>query len=347
MNNRLKLLIILFFTSSLLISSCGTLFQSKDELPDIGKVTVGYLPILAYSPIFIAQDKGYFEEQGLDVELLSFQSGNFMMPLLATGELDIGGGQPGVEYFNAVNQNLDVKMTSGFSQHREGYGTLPCLVRKDLFDSGEITEFSDLKGTKIAVNVERGIVEYFVAEILKIGDLTLDDVNLITIPFPDMTVALANKAVDLAMLPEPLGSMAVRDEIAVILIQSDEVFENPENGVIYFGKRILQDENREIGVRFMVAFLKAMRDLQIENGYNDQNLEIISSYTNIPVPAIQGTVKSFYDPNAELNQTFIKDIMNYYIDNGYTEFSEPLKPNELFDLSYISTALDRLGKFEE
>jgi NitT/TauT family transport system substrate-binding protein len=51
-------------------------------MPDLGKIRVGYVPVIA--PIYIAYEKGYFKEQGLDVELIQFDSGAKMVAALGS-----------------------------------------------------------------------------------------------------------------------------------------------------------------------------------------------------------------------------------------------------------------------
>jgi ABC-type nitrate/sulfonate/bicarbonate transport system substrate-binding protein len=101
------------------------------------------------------------------------------------------------------------------------------------------------------------MVEYTIAKILEKADLTVDDVELVPIPFPDMPAALANKAVDLVVLPHPSAAKAINDGSAVVFMGGDEIAGTIQNGVMYFGQRLLDPANREIAMRFMVAFLKA------------------------------------------------------------------------------------------
>ena len=218
-------------------TGCSSQKSEQESISDFGTVQVGTIPVLACAPTFLAFEKGYFAEEGLKVELQSFNSASYMIPLLATGDLDVGVGQPGTELFNAVHQGLDVKVVSPASTQITGHDNNPFLVRKDLYDSGQITKPADLKGKTIAGNVERGLVEFIIVSILDLGDLTLRDVNFITMPFPEMNVALANQAIDAAVIPEPLASAAVRDGNAVILIQASEVFDRPSMGFWFFGKR--------------------------------------------------------------------------------------------------------------
>jgi NitT/TauT family transport system substrate-binding protein len=346
MNKVYKVSIVLIFLS-VLSFSCSGQTKTEGELPDIGTIHIGYLPILPSAPYFIAQEKGYFKEQGLEVELDSFNSAAFMMPLLATGDLDFGAGQAGTELFNGIDQGLDIRVVGGQSQETPGHGMAPFMVRKDLFDSGAITQPADLKGTNIAINVERGLSEYLVFEALSRGGLTLKDVNIVTMPFPDMNAAFANKAIDAAHMVQPLAGQAIKDGNAVMFINGDEFFENAQSGLLYFGKRILEPENREVGIRLLVAWLKAVRDLYGEGWTNEENAAITSKYTNIPAPAIINGVEVYFGLNGELNQPFIEEIMMYYFDQGYTELSEPLPLSAIIDSSFMDEAVKRIGNFEE
>ncbi len=341
------IIIFIVFLIGILSISCSEQSKPEGELPDIGTIQIGYLPILPSAPFFIAFEKGYFAEQGLEVELQNFNSAAFMMPLLATGDLDFGSGQAGTELFNAIEQGLDIRVIGGQSQEIPGHGMAPILVRKDLFESGQITKIEDLKGAKIAINVERGLSEFLVVEALSSGGLTLDDVEIITMPFPDMNAAFANHAIDAAHIVRPLADQAIHDGNAVILIDGDEISDNSQSGLLYFGKRMLNPDNREIGIRLLVAWLKAVRDLYGEGWTNDEYVEITSKYTNIPAPVIVNGVEVYFGPNGELNQKFIENIMMYYFDQGYTELSQPLPLSKIVDTSFIDAAVERIGFFEE
>lgn len=328
---------------SILVTACTEAGQKP--LSDLGTVQVGYLPLLAYAPFFVGADKGYFEEQNLQVELQVFQSGSLMVPVLSTGDLDVGAGENGTALFNAISQDLDVKVVAGMLSQPTGYPFVPFLVRKDLFESGEITSPADLAGRKIAVNVTRGNGEYTVVGVLNKGGLSLDDVELITLPFPEMQPAFENQAIDAAVLPFPLAGKAMGDGAAVMLVKGDEIFDNPQTGVMYFGQRFLDPDNREAGIRFLAAYLKAARDLQGDGWYNEENVAIISKYTEVPAPAIK-SMAIYFGPNGEMNQTYIEEIMGYYIDQGYTEFSDPLSLSDIIDSSFLEDALKRIGEYD-
>jgi NitT/TauT family transport system substrate-binding protein len=319
--------------------------QPEESAVELETIKVGYIPILGFAPYFVAQEKGYFEEQGLNVEMELFRSGDPMIAPLSQGQLDVGGGETGPALFNAINLGLDVKVVGALAAQPEGYGAVPLLVRSELFDSGEVTSPADLAGRKVAVNIERGTAEYLLASALAQGGLTLDDIELVSIPFPEMQAALANEAVDAAILPHPLAGRALGEGDASILLNGDKIADNPQNGVIYFGQRLLQPENRETAVAFLVAYLRAARELQGDAfRSNDELVNAIVEWTGVPEPAVRNGVAYYFDPDGAINEASTADFQAYHVDKGYTEFSEPLPLDAIIFSEFLDEALTRLNE---
>jgi len=338
----LLFLVVLFF--SLLLSACST--SQQGELPNLGKIQVGYLPATGFFGFFVAKEKGYFEEQGLDVELTSFKSGAEMIAPLSTGQLDVGAGEPGTALFNATSQDLDIKVVCGFSSQAAGHGGVPILVRKDLADSGEITKPGDLKGRKIGVNVPRGMTEYSIAKYLEKGRLTIDDVEMVPIPFPDMPAAFANKAIDAGMMTYPSVAKALNDGSAEILVSGDEIAGEIQNGIMYFGKRFLDPANKEVAVRFLMAYLKAIRELQGDAWKADDILQVVNIYTNQPPEVIKSGVLSFNNPNCGLVTDSLEDVQGYYLARGYTDYTEAIPLEQYVIDDYVKEVLARMGEYQ-
>lgn len=334
---------ILLITLTLFSQACGA--AKKTEVPDLGVIKAGYLPVLGLAPLFVAADKGYFKEEGLDVQLERFDSGSKMIAPLSVGQLDAGLGEAGTALFNGVSKGLDVRAVCGnTSLNVEEYASVPFVVRKDLVDSGDITQPSDLKGKKIAVNVPRGNSEYAIAKVLELGGLTINDVELVPIPFPDIAASLANQAVDAAYLPAPFTEVVTKDGTAVELYGKD--VEQFQNGVLYFGQRFLDPANKEVAVRFLSAYVKALREL-LNGGYeNDEDLAIISKYTNLKPEAITKSSRFFQDPNCALEPDSLAGIQEYYVAQGYTDYKESIPMDKVLDESFMKEVLSRIGKEE-
>ena len=182
---------------------------------ELKKVKMGYVPVSIFAPVFVAKEKGYFAEQGLDVTLEPFPGGSDPVVLTASGQLDLGIGGAGPAFWNAIAQGLPIKVIA--PGHAEGNPVAtPLMISKEDCESGAISSVADLKGKKVSVNA-RGATEYWLSQALGTAGLTLDDIDLQTLAFPDAVAALASGAVDAAMVGEPLATKAEQDGIAVRL----------------------------------------------------------------------------------------------------------------------------------
>ena len=346
-NKAYKFLLGIFL--GLVLTACTTSSGQKSELPDLGTIKIGYVPNAgATSALYIAVDKGYFEEEGLNVELERFNSGSKMIAPLGAGQLDVGAGEVGPAMFNAIHQGLDIKVVCSYAGQTKGFVGAPVVVRKDLFESGEITEPEDLAGRKIGVNVLRGMAEYRIAKVMEEGGLSVDDAELVTLPFPDMPAAFANKALDAGTMPGSHADRAINDGSAVVFRRGDEIAGDIQTAVMYFGKRFLDPANKEIAVKYLEVFLNALREYKEDPDYsNEENLAIISKYTNLPPDVIKKLERSYNDANCRFFKASMEDAQNYYISRGYTEYSEPIPLSDIIDESFAEEVLSRIGEYQE
>ena len=83
-------------------------------------VRSGIVGSLAEAGQLIALERGYFQEQGLNVEFTQFDSTARMTPSLASGQLDVGAGGVGAALFNAIGRGVPIKIVGPQAQHDPG-----------------------------------------------------------------------------------------------------------------------------------------------------------------------------------------------------------------------------------
>src|SRR5215210_6166049 len=139
---------------------------------------------------FIADKKGYFRDEGLDVQLTQMANSPQMIAPLGMGQLDVGAGTVAAGLYNAVSQNIAIRVVADKGSMRKGYGFSGLMVRKDLVDSGRFKSYKDLKGLKLAVGTFGSANSSAMNEALKKGGLTWSDAaSIIALNFPQHIVA--------------------------------------------------------------------------------------------------------------------------------------------------------------
>jgi len=321
---------------------------NQTEKSELGAIKVGYLPVLVYAPFFVAYEKGYFTEQGLEVELEGFRGGPAMMTPLSTGQLDVGRGATGAAFFNAIHQGLDIKMVMGGPVSKtQAQREMPLLVRKDLVDNGDVTTIADLAGRKVAINVRGGTAEYLIAQVLKTGGLTINEIEQVVLPIPEMKTALENGAIDAVPMSHPFAGQFLREQIASPIISPDDIEGTFQFGGLFYGKRFLEPANQDVATKFLIAYLKAKREIYQNIPIEDDELiEIIHQYTNLPKPAIQNSPLPM-SVDGQIETELLIDMQGYFIEQGLTEFSEPISLEMMVDSSFWETALNQLDSSAE
>jgi len=143
------------------------------------KVRVGNVNTVSDIGIFIADKKGYFKAEGLDIEFIAFNTAARMIAPLGSGQLDVGGGTVSAGLYNAFTRKIGIRIVADKGSSRPGYNFSQIMVRKDLVESGRYKSFKDLKGMKVAVAaVGTGNAATLNQALKKVG-LSFADVNTI------------------------------------------------------------------------------------------------------------------------------------------------------------------------
>lgn len=222
----------------------------------LDKVKVGLLMI--GNPLVVGMEKGFFAENGIEVEPVYFRSGAEQIPALSTGTVDVILTSASASLFNALAAGVDMKIVSDFISLVPGTSPHAMLVRRELMDSGKVKTVADLKGRPIGVTAVGVYTHQAAIRILRKGGLEARDVRLVNLPYPDMVAGLASGAIDAANMTEPFVTQAVDMGVARILVDHSEAFPGLQLGVMMYGPRLLKTD-QDVGVRFMRGMLTSMR----------------------------------------------------------------------------------------
>ncbi len=307
-------------------------------------VQIATLRAASDAGLFIALEKGYFAEQGLDAQFAEISLGSDIAAMLAAGQIQVGGSAITAGLLNAAARGVETKVVADKGANPRGFGFVALLVRRDLAEGGEYAGPANLRGKKIAVPdlVSGGTIE--LEAMLRRGGLTLNDIELVSLPFPDQLPALGNHAIDAAMSIEPLVTIAVANGVAVRAIGVDEVLEGHQVGVLMYG---LQFAHTDAARRFMVAYVKGLRDYNdafVKNQGLDTVVDIIAKHSATKDPAlIRRMVPAGLNPDGYVNEASIAGDLEWYFERGHIRERPDIR--RLVDHSYVDFAIQQLGRY--
>lgn len=297
---------------------------------------------------FIAYERGYFKEEGLDVELLPFGSAAESIPALARGDFALASGTISPGYYNAVARGLDIKIVASRATMTPGTGGGSIVIRKDLYDSG-LKDLSKLKGKTIAINARANTLEMYVDKALKKVGLGVGDVNIEAVPFPNMLAALANKSIDAAVLVEPFATMG--EQMGTLVQVEDLTNVYPYHLISgMMVSPVFAQNSPEAVRRFVTAYLRGQRDYfdAFQKGTADKEpiIAILIKYTDLKDPAIYKRMKMHaVPPNGRADPNILVQDQEYFFQKGW--ITEKVDAAKLVDMQYVENALKRLGEYPE
>lgn len=231
----------------------------KTEVKENTKVIVGSSPVMSSAGIYLALEKGFFKDAGLDVEVTNFNnSGAAMTLLLSKGEMDVGAGNLSSGLFNAIANGEKVKLVADKGHVEKNKEYISLLVRKDHITSGRYKTTKDLKGMKVSFTSLDGVSQQVVFDqILKNAGLTEKDVEYIKLSYAESNTALKTKALDAAIQLEPFKTKAVLEDFAVSVLSSQEIIPDQQSACILYSEKFISKP--EAALKFMESYLKGVR----------------------------------------------------------------------------------------
>jgi NitT/TauT family transport system substrate-binding protein len=299
---------------------------AQEGAPDaeVEVISVGYLPVVIYAPLYVGIERGYFADEGIDFELDTIRSGNDAIIQLGAGNFDIAMGGANAGLFNAINRGLDFKIVAPMHAEEPPVAT-PLIISANRTD--ELQEVSDLEGKRVAVHAFGAAIEYWVMEALAQGGLSMEDVQLEEVLFPDMPAALENGAIDAAVLTEPL--VTISKDRGLVAVLSDDFIDGFYASYTYMNAAWLE-ENPDLARRFMRGYLRASRDLQ--GDYMDEEVAAaIEKYTEVPAEVVLRIPAPVFDPDGSVPIADLETLQRFYQERGHLEYDELLDVSTFVD----------------
>jgi ABC-type nitrate/sulfonate/bicarbonate transport system substrate-binding protein len=302
--------------------------------------------IITYLPLLLAQEKGYFSQAGLDIDLQTYQgSANTQLPLLARGDLDLTGAAPGPALFNQLEQGFNARVVAGMSLPRAGRLNDSWLtVLKDR--SSEIKQPGDLKGKTVDGAAEGSPLHLLAAEAIRQGGLTAG--QDVTISFrgrtvPDQVALAKAKGADVIAIVEPAASQSEAAGDVVRWLSYPELAPWYQSLTLAASDGALQRNSAAIQ-KFLEVYVLACREINAANGQWSAELAgVATKYAGVDASIIraQGGVP-YYDPNGTPSAESLQKTQEIWVREK--QVRSPVDLQRLVDDQLLQKALAAIGR---
>jgi len=293
---------------------------------------------------YIAIERGYFQEQGLQVELNKYATGIDYVPALARGQVDVASTDISAGFLNVFSRDIPIKMVADRGSLPPGAGYIALILRPDLAD--QVHDYRDLRGLRFGVSFQGAFTERLIGRAMELGGLTLADADVTYLPSGDVPAALANSALDASVVFEPQVTIAREQGFAARWRGADEILPNGQSVVMSYGPQFASQT--DLARRWMLGYLKGVRDYTEAYRRGPNRAEIIQLLTQVtPLrdPALwERMVWTAIDPNGKVNADSIVDTQAWYRSHGMLQSDVDLRP--FVDSSFTDWAVQRLGTYQ-
>ena len=307
-------------------------------------LTIAVVPSVPSASTYLALDKGYFRSAGLDVKIERIDSLSKAVAFVATNQVQIAQGGINAGIFNSIAAGIPVTLVleSGSTPlyHR-------LLLRPDLKDKIKVP--ADLKGRTIGISAPGSTSVYEIAMVLESGGLTIHDVELKYLSFPQMPAALANGALDVALTVAPFTELAIEKNIGVAWIDPEQghIKALPMTNVGYIANSDWINGNRELAKRAITALARAGRDYCQAYHRGPNRGEVMDVLIRNKVASDRGLLDRMdwqaRDPNGGFNVQSLLALQSFFKRENIITKEAPT--DRLVDTSFTDIAAKELGPF--
>ena len=220
------------------------------------RIRIGYLPINLSLPFFVAVDKGYFSQAGIEVEPVEYTTADQLTNALLAGSIEMTANTSTSTFLGTVEESPGFGEIYMISIHDPQNYLDALLVKK----GSAIKRVEDLKGKKIGIFPGSTNVVNLSIALNNFHMNAKTDVEIVQLPPQNHIGALASGQVDALYTLEPLVTVAISQGVGEVLLQglNAKYMVNPFPGGVYLVSTKFYENNRPIARKAMEAVYQAV-----------------------------------------------------------------------------------------
>lgn len=289
---------------------------------------------------FVAAAKDYFKEEGLDPQLVMFNSAAPIAVAAASGDIDFGSTALTAAFCNlAYEGTLRIVASGGWE--RKGFQTIGFLVSNQAYAKG-LHSFKDMKGSSVGITQLGTPLEYDFARIMKKYSVPLDTIKIVPLQ-SNQNVASAVKGGEVDVGVQTVANITPilqRGDARLLGWASDEL--GGGQSTVTFTTAKMVNEHPDIVRRFLKALAKggATWDkafLDANGSRQDQAtapemIDIVAK-TLDEKPDVVARGIGYFDPQNRIVLSDLQDVLDWYHEHG--KIKQPMDASKLIDKRFV------------
>ena len=306
---------------------------------ELDKASIALLRLSSNGPVFIAQEKGWFTEAGLDLEIKDFQAANQVPLAVAVGDADLGATAFTAAFFNLAAKG-GLKLVAAQSAEKPGYPLAVIAITNAAWDAG-VRSVKDLSGRRVAITTAGSSMHYSLEIVARKYGVDTKTIAMVALQsLPNIAAAFKGGQVDGAVVPVTTYSQMEAGGAKILAYIGDEV---PwQLGGVFASPRTIA-EHRPVIEKFLVGYRRGAAAYQEafgkrENGNivpgpnHDEMLGILAKALKQPADRVASGLP-FIDPEGRLDVGDIYKQVAFW--QAYGQIGRDADPRNFIDLSFV------------
>ncbi|WP_418852627.1 ABC transporter substrate-binding protein, partial [Phascolarctobacterium succinatutens] len=302
---------------------------------------LGMLRLTSSAPLFIAMDKGFFAEEGIEIEPQWFDAAHPIAVSTASSKVDVGATGITASLYNMAANGQKLGIVADKGREQKGYSSSALLVTTDNYNAG-VKSLKDLKGKRIGITQKGSTFHYMLGRMLETQGMSLNDVEIVPLSkLSAVMAALESKQIDGCILNEPNITKVQKAGYGKLVVQVGDVIPYQTSAIFYSPDFM---KNKDAAVRFMRAYNKACNyyyEAAVEKKDAkklEEVVNIVAKYVKAPAEDIKAGLP-YIDKDGKLLVSDIATQIKWYTANKM--ISGTLDAKDVANTSFLDEAMKK------
>lgn len=303
-------------------------------------IKIGVVQTLAVGPIFVADERGYFRDEGLDAKIVFFDAAQPISVAAASGDVDFGCTGMAAAFYSLAGQGV-LKIIAGGNREMPGFKNAAYIASNRAYDGG-FKSLKQLAGKTVAVTQFGSQLHYDLGLAAEKYNVPLKDIHIAALQTnTNVSSALAGGQTDLAVFPvTPTMALLSKNDAHLLGWVGDEAPYSQAN-TAFTATKIANDKHDTVE-RFLRAFKRGAKDYHDafaddqEHRRNGPGAEaiiaILAKYTKQKIDTIE-TAIPWLDAQLRLDAKDVRHQIEWFTEQG--QMKGKVNPADVIDSRYV------------